>query len=104
MHALADRAEDCRPLAGALIARAAVRPLDLDSAELVRGLLDAGLLDAASSTMAPIPGVPEALARWSVTVTETPAVWCSMLPLTVGENWVRWTCGSGSGLVVVVVA
>lgn len=59
---LADRAEDCRPLAGALIARAAVRPLDLDSAELVRGLLDAGLLDAASSTMAPIPGVPEALA------------------------------------------
>lgn len=59
---LADRAEDCRPLAGALIARAAVRPLDLDSAELVRRLLRAGLLDAASSTMAPIPGVPEAFA------------------------------------------
>ena len=36
--------------------------------------------------LATVTGVPEALARMSVTVTETPAVWCSMLPLTTGEN------------------
>jgi hypothetical protein len=53
--------------------------------------------------LATVTGAPEALARWSVTVTETSAVLFSMLPLTVGENWVSWTCGSGSGLVVLVV-
>jgi DNA-binding CsgD family transcriptional regulator len=57
---LEDRAEECRPLATALLARAAVQPLDLDSAELARWLLRAGLLDRES--VPPIPGVPEALA------------------------------------------
>src|SRR5580704_7553939 len=61
-------------------------------------------LAVVADPLATVTGVPEALARSSVTLTETPAVWCSMLPLTAGENWVRWTCGSGSGLVVLVVA
>lgn len=52
---LADRAEDCRPIAEALIARVAVRPLNLDSAELARWLLRAGLLDAESLAAAPMP-------------------------------------------------
>jgi DNA-binding CsgD family transcriptional regulator len=57
---LEDRAEECRPLAEALLARAAVRTLDLDSAELVRWLVRAGLLDV--RRLPPVPGVPEGLA------------------------------------------
>jgi len=40
----------------------------------------------------------------SATITGTVAESALTLPLTVGLNWRRFTCGSGSWLVLVVVA
>ncbi len=52
---------------------------------------------------ATVTGLPPASARNSVTFTPTPGVLASMLPLTTGLNWVKLTCGSGSGLLVRLV-